>query len=227
MTKFLFLILFLVLNITQINAQQNERVTFSLECGVDQSSQFHSLWLGLRNPLRIVCSNSNLKFKLASKGADIQNVNNGNFDLIPNENEVVIFVVATSKNDTLHSFKLISKNTFNPNFTFYVKDFKVNDLAKINKNNLGFLQLKIENDEEFKKDLKELPKFKASKISIFLTREKKEILSMSNIEHFSIIKSKVKNGDKLLIFISEFTYYDASNKLISKKCNKYFTFYIA
>lgn len=182
-----------------------------------QSSQIHTLWEGVKNPFIITSSDTTLDYSIYANGGKIVNQQkNHEFDLIPNQKRVTLYLI-TPNNDTLHLIKFISRKLIPPQVELTLGKNQIKDNNSIDRRDITKLQLNMLSNSQLKNDLIDLPEYDVGKIEIIHTRDKKALSKFSSLSSLNEIKSSAKKGDQIIIMLSSYMYKDEVNRAIENK----------
>lgn len=201
---------FLVLTAFTSFGQQKARPIFRFENRItagSDSPQIHAIWIGMKNPLIITCSDPKIKFSMHAKGGTILNEGVHGFDLIPYQRDIELFAIASTK-DTLYKETLICRKMILPTFQLLLNKKSIADNSTIYKNSISLLSINLFADNILKRDLIELPLYNVDKVEINLNRGNTTVQSVNSFSDLDSIKMNVKSGDMLTIVILSHSYTD-------------------
>ncbi len=169
-----------------------------------------------------MCSDPKVKFLIRAEGGTIVNhQENHEFDLIPTQREVSLFIVSPDS-DTLNLLHLVSRNMISPEITLMIGEHNIDKGHQINKRDLTKLSARLMPHAKIERDLIELPDFSARNIEIILVRNKKKISSITSFSNLNSLKAVATRNDELIIIFSSYSYKDAFSKTITKNCTEVF-----
>ncbi len=212
MTRFVSLLFFQIC-FTLLSFGQNPQFKIKNRTTLNSKSpQIHSLWQGVKNPFMIVSSDTTLDYSISASGGKIVNQSkNHEFDLIPYQKNVTLYLV-TPDRDTLHLIKLMSRTLIYPKVELTLENSQIKDNDFIKRRDITKLRLNVLSDPQLKRDLIELPKYDVGEMEIIHTREKKALSKFSSLSFLNSIKSSAKRGDQIIIILSSYIYKDETNK---------------
>ena len=183
----------------------------------------HSMWIGIKNPLKVTFSDSTVKFSVTAKGAQVLNYKqNKDFNIIPKEKNIILYMI-NEKRDTMASFRFFAKSLDCPMLELNTGKTEIKDQGYVLYKDISKITLTINHDPRLETDLLETPIYSSNNVNYILIRKN---LSVGEYKSISELSKYCKKGDQVTLYISGYHVKNSLGDIINLRCTDILQFQI-